>query len=154
MQGCFWEYKGAGGDDSVKGKGICPGKAEGYALVTREPIGFYGGVDVKSGKIIEKGHPLEGKGVKGKVLVFPHGKGSTVGSYIIYGLRKHGNAPVAIVTESIDTVVAAGVILAGIPCVDGIDIGLIEEGDFVVVDGTKGEVTVRKTRSSHDKNLK
>jgi len=59
-----------------KGRTISPGKVEGEALVSKEPIGFYGGIDAKTGLFIEKGHELEGKPVKGKVLVFPCGKGS------------------------------------------------------------------------------
>ena len=124
----------------MKGKIIYPGKAEGEAIVSLEPIGFYGGVDVKTGKIIEKGHPLEGRTIKDKILVFPHGKGSTVGSYIIYGLKKSGNAPLAIITEDIDTVTAVGVIISEIPCIDGIEIKKIKNGEIIEVDAEKGEV--------------
>jgi predicted aconitase with swiveling domain len=72
-----------------KGRSINPGRAEGEAVVSKEPIGFYGGVDPKTGMFIEKGHELEGKSIAGKILVFPKGKGSTVGSYVIYGLAKN-----------------------------------------------------------------
>jgi len=124
----------------MKGKIIYPGKVKGKAIVSPEPIGFYGGVDVKTGEIIESGHPLEGRSIKGKILVFPHGKGSTVGSYIIYGLKKLGNAPLAIVTENIDTVTAVGVIISEIPCIDGVDIKKIRDGDIIEVNAEKGEV--------------
>ena len=124
----------------MKGKIIYPGKVKGKAIVSPEPIGFYGGVDVKTGEIVESGHPLEGRNIKGKILVFPHGKGSTVGSYIIYGLKKLGNAPLAIVTENIDTVTAVGVIISEIPCIDGVDIKKIRDGDIIEVDAEKGEV--------------
>lgn len=124
----------------MKGKIIYPGKVKGKAIVSPEPVGFYGGVDVKTGEIIESGHPLEGRSIKGKILVFPHGKGSTVGSYIIYGLKKLGNAPLAIVTENIDTVTAVGVIISEIPCIDGVDIKKIRDGDIIEVDAEKGEV--------------
>ncbi|RLF44672.1 MAG: hypothetical protein DRN09_02865 [Thermoplasmata archaeon] len=124
----------------MKGKIIYPGKVKGKAIVSPEPIGFYGGVDVKTGEIVESGHPLEGRSIKGKILVFPHGKGSTVGSYIIYGLKKLGNAPLAIVTENIDTVTAVGVIISEIPCIDGVDIKKIRDGDIIEVDAEKGEV--------------
>ena len=67
----------------MKGRTISPGKAEGDAIVTSEPIGFYGGIDAKTGIVIEKGHSLEGEKVTGRILVFPCGKGSTVGSYVI-----------------------------------------------------------------------
>jgi len=126
----------------MKGKIIYPGKVKGKAIVSPEPIGFYGGVDVKTGEIIESGHPLEGRSIKGKILVFPHGKGSTVGSYIIYGLKKLGNAPLAIVTENIDTVTAVGVIISEIPCIDGVDIKKIRDGDIIEVNAEKGEVTL------------
>lgn len=124
----------------MKGKIIYPGKVKGKAIVSPEPIGFYGGVDVQTGEIVESGHPLEGRSIKGKILVFPHGKGSTVGSYIIYGLKKLGNAPLAIVTENIDTVTAVGVIISEIPCIDGVDIKKIRDGDIIEVDAEKGEV--------------
>jgi predicted aconitase with swiveling domain len=119
---------------------ISPGKASGPAIVSKEPIGFYGGVDAKTGVVIEKDHELEGDSVAGKVLVFPFGKGSTVGSYVIYGLKKNGVAPAAIVNEETETIVATGVILAGIPCVDGIDIEKISTGDQLTVNADDGAV--------------
>ncbi len=126
----------------MKGRTISPGKARGEAIVSKEPIGFYGGIDPKTGVVIEKGHELEGKSVKDKILVFPQGKGSTVGSYIIYGLKKNGVAPAAIVNKETETIVATGVILAGIPCVDGIDIDNIKTGDKLKVDADEATVEV------------
>lgn len=124
----------------MKGRSISAGKAKGMALVTSEPISFYGGVDANTGLITEKGHPLEGKNVKDTILVFPRGKGSTVGSYVIYGLVRNGVAPKAIVNEETETIVATGAILAGIPCVDGIDLSFLKSGDVVEVDADKGTV--------------
>lgn len=126
----------------MKGRMISPGKARGEAIVSKEPIGFYGGIDPKTGVVIEKGHELEGKSVKDKILMFPQGKGSTVGSYIIYGLKKNGVAPAAIVNKETETIVATGVILAGIPCVDGIDIDKIKTGDKLKVDADEATVEV------------
>lgn len=126
----------------MKGRMISPGRARGEALVSREPIGFYGGVDPKTGIVIEKGHELEGKCVKDKILVFPQGKGSTVGPYVIYGLKKNGVAPAAIVNRETETIVATGVILAGIPCVDKIDIDKINTGDKLRVDADNATVEV------------
>lgn len=121
----------------MKGRIISPGKVEGIALVSGESIGFYGGVDINTGKVIEKGHELEGKCVKDKILVFPCGKGSTVGSYVIYGLKKNNMAPAGIVNKETETIVATGVILAGIPCVDHVDISNIKTGDNVAIDNEK-----------------
>jgi len=123
---------------------ISPGKAMGEAIVSKEPIGFYGGIDAKTGIVIEKGHELEGQSVKGKILVFPKGKGSTVGSYVIYGLKKNGVAPAAIVNQETETIVATGVILAGIPCVDKIDISKIKTGDKLQVDADEASVELMK----------
>ena len=127
----------------MKGRTISPGKAEGRALVSSEPIGFYGGIDIDTGIVIEKGHPLERKCVKDRILVFPYGKGSTVGSYVIYGLKKNEVAPLGIINKETETIVATGAILAGIPCVDHIDIENIKDGDNIILDATKGEVTVK-----------
>jgi hypothetical protein len=119
---------------------ISPGKARGEAIVSSEPIGFYGGIDIKTGMVIEKDHPLEGQSVTGKILVFPRGKGSTVGSYVIYGLEKNGVGPAAIINEETETIVATGAILAGVPCIDQIDISQFHTGDLLTVDADKGMV--------------
>ena len=127
----------------MKGRMISPGKTESVAIVSEEPIGFYGGIDIKTGIVIEKDHPLEGRSVKDKILVFPCGKGSTVGSYVIYGLKKNGVAPSGIINEETETIVATGVILAGIPCVDQIEIGKIKDGDTVLLDADNGIVEIK-----------
>ena len=127
----------------LKGRVINPGKAEGIALVSPEPIGFYGGIDMKTGRVIEKNHPLEGESVKDRILVFPCGKGSTVGSYVIYGLKKNGVAPKAIVNRETETIVATGVILAGIPRVDQIEIEKIKNGDKLIVNAENGTVEIK-----------
>jgi predicted aconitase with swiveling domain len=110
------------------------------ALVSPEPIGFFGMVDAESGIVIEKGHPLEGKSVAGRVLVFPTGKGSTVGSYSLYRLAKAGLAPAAIINAESEPIVAVGAIISDVPMVDHVDIGQIRTGDPVSVDGE--QVTV------------
>ena len=127
----------------MKGRMISPGKVEGEAIVSRDPIGFYGGIDAETGIVIEKGHPLEGKCVTDKILVFPCGKGSTVGSYVIYGLKKNGVAPKGIINKETETIVATGVILAGIPCVDQIDIEKIKDGDTVLLDADDESVEIK-----------
>jgi predicted aconitase with swiveling domain len=124
----------------MKGRAISPGKTQGFALVSQEPVSFYGGIDVTTGIVIEKGHELEGQCVKDKILVFPQGKGSTVGSYVLYGLKKNGVAPKAIVNKETETIVATGAILAGIPAIDGIDITALKTGDKLVVDADNGTV--------------
>jgi len=132
----------------LKGRPIVPGHCRGLALVTTKPISFLGGVDPNSGKIIERGHDLKGESIRGRILCFPHGHGSTVGSYVIYSLAKKGLGPKAIVNETADPVVVAGAIIAGIPTVDQVNILQIATGDEVEVDGEKGTVTVtyRKKR--------
>jgi len=126
----------------MKGRIISPGRVEGEAIVSSEPIGFYGGIDAKTGIVIEKGHQLEGRCVTGKILVFPCGKGSTVGSYVIYGLKKNDVGPLGIINKETETIVATGVILAGIPCVDQVDIGKIKDGDMVLLDADSGTVKI------------
>ena len=128
----------------MKGRKIFGGKAEGEALVSKEGISFYGGVDPDTGVVTERGHPLEGKSVSGKVLVFPVGKGSTVGSYTIYRLKKNGKAPSAIINRECETVVAVGAIISEIPCVDQIDIEKIKTGDRLKVNADEGIVECAK----------
>jgi uncharacterized protein len=126
----------------LNGRKIFGGNARGEALVTTEGISFYGGVDPDTGVVAEKGHPLEGKSIAGKILVFPQGKGSTVGSYIIYRLKKNGKAPLAIINQECETIVAVGAIISEIPCLDKIDIGKIENGKQIEIDAEKGIVKI------------
>lgn len=118
----------------MKGRIISKGTAQEEALVTSQPISFYGGVDPNTGEVIEKGHELKGKSVKGKILVFPTGKGSTVGSYTLYRLKKNGAAPAGIINKECETVVAVGAIISEIPCVDKIDTSKIRTGDLIRIE--------------------
>jgi uncharacterized protein len=124
----------------LQGRVIRAGQAEGFALVSSEPIGFLGGVDPDSGVVLEPGHPLQGRSIAGHVLVFPTGKGSTVGSYTILRLRRSGHAPVALLNAESEAIVAVGAIIADIPMIDHLDLAAIHDGDWVVVDD--GRVTV------------
>ena len=117
----------------LDGRAIKGGRAEGRALVSREPIGFLGGVDPDTGTIIEKGHPLEGQTIAGQVLVFPTGKGSTVGSYTLYRMVQNGVGPAAIINEQSEAIVAVGAIISNIPMVDKIDISQLQTGDQLAV---------------------
>ena len=120
--------------EQLKGRSISKGKAQGEALVTSQPISFYGGVDPNTGIIIEKGHELQGQSVKGKILVFPTGKGSTVGSYTLYRMKKNGTAPAGMINKECETVVAVGAIISEIPCVDKVDITRIKSGSRVRIE--------------------
>lgn len=127
---------------TVKGRSISKGSATGPALVSKDAISFLGGVDPKTGDVIEKGHALYGKNVKGAVLIFPGGKGSTVGSYVLYQLKKNGVAPAAIINVKSEPIVAVGAIISGIPMVDSLESDplAIPEGQKVTVNGTDGTV--------------
>jgi len=125
----------------LKGRIISRGVAESDALKTSQPISFYGGVDPETSEILEKGHELQGKRIKGKILVFPTGKGSTVGSYTLYRLKKGGVAPAGIINGECETVVAVGAIISEIPCIDKIDISRIKTGDIVRIEN--GIVTIK-----------
>jgi predicted aconitase with swiveling domain len=122
------------------GRRIFGGKAKGNALVTDEAVSFFGGVNPDTGIIEEEGHPLQGRSVSGKVLVFPRGKGSTVGSYTLYRMKKAGKAPIAILNRECETIVAVGAIIAEIPCLDQIDIEKIPDDSVLLVDADKGRV--------------
>jgi len=126
----------------LRGRTISKGIAEGKALTTSQPISFYGGVNPDTSEIIEKGHELQGKRIRARVLVFPNGKGSTVGSYTLYRMKKNGVAPAGIINKVCETVVAVGAIISEIPCVDKIDISKIRTGDTVHIENSI--ITLRK----------
>lgn len=133
---------------ALKGRGIVEGHCKAEALVSSKPISFLGGVDPADGKIIEKNHDLYGECIKDKILCFPHGHGSTVGSYVLYSLAKRNSAPKAILNQTADPVVVVGAIIANIPMITQVDIGQINTGDLVEVDGSSGCVRVSKKEKS------
>jgi len=122
------------------GRTIYPGQISGEALVSQMGISFYGGVDPETGIIIEARHDLQGQSIAGKVLIFPSGKGSTVGSYILYRLKKNGHAPLAIVNADCETIIAVGCIIAEIPCLDQVDLSQLESGMLLNVQADHGLV--------------
>jgi uncharacterized protein len=124
------------------GRKIYSGEVEAEALVTRMGISFFGGVDPENGCIVEKGHELEGQSISGKILVFPSGKGSTVGSYTLFRLKMNGKAPAAIVNAECETITAVGCIIAEIPCVDQVRLDEFRTGMVVRVNGEAGTVQV------------
>lgn len=131
---------------TLEGRKIVGGHCTAEALVSLKPISFLGGMDPADGKIIEKDHDLFGECVKNKVLCFPHGHGSTVGSYTLYSLAKKQCAPKAIINQTADPVVVVGAVIADIPMIDQIDIRRIKTGDVIEVDADKGRIKILKRR--------
>ena len=128
----------------LKGRKITKGRVKGVALVSQKPLSFLGGIDPKTGIVKDAESDIKGESVKDKILVFPRGKGSTVGSYVIYQLKKNNVAPKAIVVEDAETIVATGAIIAEIPMVDKIDIKKIKSGQVIEVNADKGEVIIHE----------
>lgn len=132
---------------TYRGRRVVGGYGEGAALVSRTPISFYGGINPETGVVVEHGHELEGESVSNRILVFPTGKGSTVGSYTIYQMKKFRTAPAAIVMGETEIIVATGCAMAGIPLVDRLEADHFESiasGDHVRVYGDKGQVEVER----------
>jgi predicted aconitase with swiveling domain len=126
----------------LHGRTIFRGRVEGEVVVTSQGVSFFGGVDPETGMVVERGHELEGISIAGCVFVFPRGKGSTVGSYTLYRLKRNGVAPAGIINMECETITAVGCIIAEIPCVDQIDISQINNGDFVLLDGDQSLVEI------------
>jgi predicted aconitase with swiveling domain len=126
----------------IRGRGISRGRGKGQLLVSPVPLSFLSGVDPASGIIVEKGHPLQGECITGKVLAFPYGKGSTVGSYVLYALSQNGHAPAAIINTEAEPIIATGAIIGGIPMIDRIEIPMsrLRSGVQVLVNGDSGEL--------------
>lgn len=127
----------------LTGRTIFHGKVTGEVLYSDAPIGFFGHVDIETGIIKEPGHPLEGQSIAGKIIVFPTAKGSTVGSYILYALKKRGKAPLAFIMQDCELIVAVGAIISEIAGIDQIDITNFKTGDWVHIEGN--QVVIEET---------
>ena len=129
----------------IKSRKISKGCAKGRILLTNESISFLGGVDPKTGTVIDSKHELHGRNMSGKVLVIPSGKGSTVGSYVIYQMSKNKTAPAAIIALEAEPIIATGTIMAEIPMVDRPEaavLDILKDGDMVEVDADSGAIKV------------
>jgi hypothetical protein len=126
----------------IRGRGIAKGVGKGQLLISPVPVSFLSGVDPASGIIVEKGHPLQGESIAGKVFAFPFGKGSTVGSYVLYGLSRNGHAPAAIINTEAEPIIATGAIIGKIPMIDRIEVPMsrLRNGITAVVNGDTGEM--------------
>ena len=133
----------------LNGRGVVGGVAEGNAIVLKKSLSFWSGLNPQTGTLGRGQVPPElvGENIKGKVLVYPFGKGSTAGGAILFWNCKNGFAPAAIINNRLDTVVANGVISSKVPTVIELDqdpCQLINTGDFVKVDADNGIVEVTK----------
>ena len=131
----------------IRGRKVVPGVAEGEALVTREPISGWGGIDPRTGTIIETRHELRGQSFAGKVLVFPGAKGSSGWSAQFHLARVMGTAPAAWLFNQMTSKVALGTVVSHAPAMTDFDIdplSVIRTGDWVRVDADQGIVTVTR----------
>ena len=124
-------------------RNIAKGKGKGELIVSSEPIRFLGGVDPETGIIIDPTHELKGECIKDKVLFIPGGKGSTVGSYVIFQMMKNDTAPNAIICLNAEPIIATGAIMSDIPMVDSpAQTTDLTTGTLVEVDGDNGTIEI------------
>ena len=88
------------------------GEAEGPALVLRQAVSFWGGVDVASGRIIDRAHPDAGAVVTGTILVMPGGRGSSSSSSVLAEAIRRGTAPAGLVLLTADPILTVGALVA------------------------------------------
>ena len=129
----------------IKAASIGKGRVKAEAIVSTEPVSFNNGVESTNGIVIEPGHQLEGQCVTGKVMVFPVGKGSAGGSYVLYDLSQRKTAPAAIVNTRSDTVIVIGCVMGRIPMLHRCDrdpVEAIHTGDMLDIDLDAGVIMV------------
>ncbi|WP_105416882.1 MULTISPECIES: aconitase X swivel domain-containing protein [Neorhizobium] len=133
----------------LKGRKVVAGRAEGEALVTTETISGWGGINERTGTVIERRHEMRGVSFAGKILVFPGAKGSSGWSAYFHMTRLNGVQPAAMIFTRMTTKIALGAVVTRVPAITELDqdpLDVIETGDWVVVDADAGTVTVTKKK--------
>lgn len=135
----------------IKGRAAVKGIAEGVAMISKETIQGWAGIDAKTGMVIEKGHPFEGMSIKDSVLILSGGKGSNGWSCHFHAAKVSGIGPAALVFPKIDSRTGAAAAVTGVPVVTDLEedpFEIIKIGDWVKVDGTTGiiEITPKEER--------
>jgi len=133
----------------MQGRPVVAGWAAGEAVVSAQPISLWGGLNAKTGEIIDRRHDCSGRIVTGRVFVFPWGKGSSTGSAILLESIRLGKAPAAIINCATDPIAALGSIIAEELYSKPVPIVVLGEEDFrSICDGDRlsispdGAVTV------------
>jgi hypothetical protein len=120
----------------IKARVISRGKALGEAIVSRKQFSFLGDVDPEMGIVTDKDSDIAGESIAGKIFIFPSGRGSTVGTYILLRMKKAGTAPKAIINLETEQTIAVGAIISGIPLLDKPKVDLtklVKSGDWIRV---------------------
>lgn len=128
---------------------IVSGVSEGFALVSSEPFSFWGDLDPKTGIIINPRNRLFGESVKGKVFVYPGGRGSSTTSAILLEAIRCATAPCAIITLQAEPIIAIGVLVAQemyehvvlpIAAIPEEAFRLLQTGDYLLVDSATAKL--------------
>jgi len=114
----------------IRGRVVIKGSAEGEALVSHEPLSFWGGYDYRTGEIIDRRHPLSGQIASGRVLAVPFARGSSTTTAVLLEAVRAGTAPAAIVTTGIDSFFALASIVADEMYAEPIPLIALELDDF------------------------
>ncbi|MFQ6126095.1 MAG: aconitase X swivel domain-containing protein [Candidatus Heimdallarchaeota archaeon] len=139
---------------TLKGRSVVKGITEGPALVSKQNLSLWGGLDPQTGFIIDKRHDLYREQVRDTVLVFPYGKGSTTGAIVFLEAVRCGNAPAAIINVRTEPILVSGALMApifynkAIPIVDRLEknpVEAIQTTDYVRVNGNEGRVEITRT---------
>ncbi|MDR1721694.1 MAG: DUF126 domain-containing protein [Methanobrevibacter sp.] len=129
----------------IKARSISKGVAKGELIVSSQPISFLGGVNPENGEVTDINHELLGKSIKDKILFIPGGKGSTVGSYVIFQMKKNNTSPKAIICLKAEPIIATGAIMSDIPMIDMPEsVDILKDGMFIEVNGDKGEIIINE----------
>lgn len=131
----------------LRGRKVVGGCAEGEAIVTRDTISGWGGINEREGTVIERRHELRGQSFKDKILVFPGAKGSSGWSAYFHMARLNGAAPRAMIFNKMTTKIALGAVVAHAPAMTELErdpLTIIETGDWVKVDADNGVVEITK----------
>lgn len=129
----------------IRSRRISKGHVSGPVLLTKDSLSFLGGVNPETGVITDSNHELFGEKITGKILVIPSGKGSTVGSYIIYQMFKYETAPLGLIAMEAEPIIATGAIMAGIPMVDEPQepiYDILKNGDVIELDADNGLIKI------------
>ena len=118
---------------TIQGKSFIAGSANGIALVSKEPLSFWGGYDWKTGEIIDRRHPLSGSIAKGKILAIPFTRGSSTTTAVLLEAIRAGTAPNAIITTATDFFFALASVVADELYANPLPLIAVAESDFALL---------------------
>ncbi|MDR8726635.1 aconitase X swivel domain-containing protein [Burkholderia pseudomultivorans] len=126
----------------LSGDTLVAGHAVAQTVVLEKPLSFWGGYDSAAGRIIDRGHPLAGASLAGRIMVMAHAKGSSSSSSVLAEAVRNGTGPVGIILKERDLIISIGAIVAAELYAIAVPVVCVPEAVYDTIAAASGPIRI------------